>query len=377
MSAGELVLERPASAEEVAAALSQGRTIQPVGGRTKIAWGAIGPEPEVELSTERLDALVEHNEGDLTAVLQAGMRLGDAQDSFARAGQRLSIDPPDQDARATIGGVVATADSGPLRHRYGGIRDLILGVQVALPDGTVARAGSRVIKNVAGYDLAKLMCGAFGTLGVVCEVIVRLHPQPTEPVTIVGLGAGAGPLARAARAISRLPVELEALDVRWDGESGAILAQAAGRAAGATAEAVTDVLRAEWLDVELVEDDEQLWALQRARQRADDREEAAVVRVSFPPAELERVLMAAPRAVARAGAGLAWVATSPDADALVALRAAVAPCSCVLLDAPDELRRAVDVWGLGEGPELVLMERVKARFDPDGVCNRGRFVGGL
>lgn len=376
MAAGALVLERPASAEEVAAVLSQGRTIQPVGGRTKIAWGAIGADPDVELSTERLDALVEHNEGDLTAILQAGVRIADAQESFVNAGQRLALDPPDPDGRATIGGVVATADSGPLRHRYGGIRDLILGVQVALPDGTVARAGSRVIKNVAGYDLSKLMCGAFGTLGVVCEVIVRLHPEATQPVTVVGLAEAAGPLARAARAASSLPVELEALDVRWDGQAGALLAQAAGRAAGSSAEAVTGVLRAEGLDVELVEDDGQLWASQRARQRASDREEA-VVRVSFPPAELERLLMSAPRAVGRAGAGLAWVAIEPDVQALAALRAGVAPCACVLLDAPDPLRGAVDVWGIGEGPDLALMERVKARFDPDGVCNRGRFVGGL
>ncbi len=376
MATGELVLERPASADEAAAVLAQNRAVRPVGGRTKLAWGTIGAVPEVELSTERLDELVEHNEGDLTAILQAGMRLGAAQKSFAEAGQRLSLDPPDPDGHATIGGVVATADSGPLRHRYGGVRDLILGVQVALPDGTVARAGSRVIKNVAGYDLAKLMCGAFGTLGVVCEVIVRLHPTPPRTVTIAGRGEGAGRLARAARALSHLPVELEALDVSWEGIRGAILAQAAGRAADATAEVVTDVLRAEGLDTELVEADEQLWATQRARQRASDGA-GAVVRVSFPPAELKRILEAAPGAVGRAGAGLAWVTIEPDPEALDALRAALAPCPCVLLDAPESLRGAVDVWGIGESPGLALMERVKARFDPDGICNRGRFVGGL
>lgn len=376
MAAGELVLERPASAEEVAAVLARGRIIRPFGGGTKIAWGAVGAAPEVELSTERLDALVEHNEGDLTAVMQAGVRLREAQESFAGAGQRLALDPPDLDGRATIGGVVAAADSGPLRHRYGGARDLILGVQVALADGTVARAGSRVIKNVAGYDLAKLMCGALGTLGVVCEVIMRLHPQPTQTITIAGRGGKAGALARAVKALNRLPLELEALDINWDGESGAVLAQAAGRASHATAELVTDVLSAEGLETELVEADDELWASQRARQRAgEDRE--VTVRVSFPPAELERVLKTAPGAVGRAGVGLAWVSIEPHAEALAELRAALAPCPCVLLDAPESLRSAVDVWGIREGPELALMERVKARFDPDGICNRGMFVGGL
>ncbi len=375
MATTHSVLERPVDAAEVAALLAHGRITRPVGGRTKIGWGAVGAPPEVELSTERMDALIEHNEGDFTAVMQAGLRLRDAQKAFARAGQRLALDPPDGEGRATVAGVIATADSGPLRHRYGGARDLILGVQVALPDGTVARAGSRVIKNVAGYDLAKLMCGAFGTLGVICEVIMRLHPEPAGTVTVVGRGDDAAALARAASAVRKRPFELEALDAAWESSGGAILAQAAGRACDATAESVAHVVRAEGLEVELIEDDAPLWASQRARQRAGKG--GAVAKVSFPPAEFERVLNAAPRAVARAGAGVAWVELAPDPDALSTLRTALAPCPCVLLDAPDSLRSAVDVWGVGDGPELALMERVKARFDPDGVCNRGRFVGGL
>jgi glycolate oxidase FAD binding subunit len=376
MATSSLAVERPASAAEVASILMQGRPVRPVGGRTKLDWGAPGEPADVELSTERLDALLEHNEGDLTAVLQGGVRLCDAQQTFARAGQRLVLDPPDPDGRATLGGVVATADSGPLRHRYGGIRDLILGIQVALPDGTTARAGSRVIKNVAGYDLAKLMCGALGTLGVVCEVIVRLHPQVAGTVTVLGAGEEARTLATAARELARRPLELEALDVRWDGEHGAVLAQAGGQATAAAAAAIAGVLSAAGLEVDLREDDAELWAQQRARQRAAGAQRA-VVRVSFPPAELQRVLEAAPTAVARAGAGIAWIVIESDPDALRALRAKLAPCPCVLLDAPAALRSAVDPWGIDDGAELALMGRVKARFDPDRVCNPGRFVGGL
>ena len=146
----------------VAAALREAaRACACVGGGTKLGWGR--PIEAPELSLAELDAIVEHNVGDLTAILQAGCPLATAREAFAADGQMLALDPPDDGA--TIGGVVATGDSGPLRHRYGGPRDLVLGVQVALPDGSLARAGSKVIKNVAGYDLAKLMTGAYGTLG--------------------------------------------------------------------------------------------------------------------------------------------------------------------------------------------------------------------
>jgi len=376
MAATHVVLERPGTADEVAAVLAQGRVTRPVGGRTKLDWGAVGAPAEVELSTERLDALVEHNEGDLTAVLQAGVKLRHAQEAFAHVGQRLALDPPDPGDRTTIGGLIASGDSGPLRHRYGAIRDLILGVRVALPDGTVARAGSRVIKNVAGYDLAKLMCGALGTLGVICEAIVRLHPKPSQTITVVGYRGDASALTRAARLLAGRPLELEALDVRWEGEDGAVLAQAGGHAAPATAQTVLGLLSAEGLETELHEDDQAVWASQRMRQRCPEGGRA-VVRVSFPPAELERVLNVAPSAVARAGAGLAWLTIAPEPEALQSLRVSLAGCACVLLDAPMSLRREVDPWGVQAGPELELMARVKARFDPGCVCNRGRFVGGL
>ncbi|MDQ3858871.1 MAG: FAD-binding oxidoreductase, partial [Actinomycetota bacterium] len=224
------VTHHPSSARETAALLAEagrdGLTVRPRGGGTKLAWGAPAPEPDVELTTARLDRIVEHNAGDLTAVLQAGVRMADAQAAFAEVGQMLALDPPldasnslllGSERSATVGGVVATADAGPLRHRYGAPRDLLLGVTVALSDGTVARAGGKVIKNVAGYDLAKLFAGSFGTLGVVVEVVVRLHPRPRATATAVGAGDDPGALARAAGRLGGLPLELEALDVTWRG----------------------------------------------------------------------------------------------------------------------------------------------------------------
>jgi glycolate oxidase FAD binding subunit len=367
--------ERPSSAEAVAALLAQGRRVRPVGGATKLQWGAPGLEPELEISTAGLDRLIEHNVSDLGA----GLAFGRVQAAFASRGQRLSLDPPDGAGRSTIGGIVATGDSGPMRHRYGGVRDLILGVRVALPDGTVSRSGSKVIKNVAGYDLAKLMCGALGTLGIVCEVTVRLHPLPAGSVTALGRAMDPGRLADAATAVGRLPLELESLDLRWDGPAagGALLARAAGMTAAATADAARAAMVQAGLEVESVTDDEALWSEQRERQRSPDGDDCAIVRVSTVPRELGRVLAAAPSAIARAGLGLAWVRVDARPEALAELRRALAPAPCVLLDAPAAMRAAVDPWGVGEGPELALARRVKQRFDPTSVCNAGRFVGGL
>jgi glycolate oxidase FAD binding subunit len=376
MSAAPTV-ERPASAERVAELLVSASSVRPVGGATKLAWGAAAAPPELEISTRSLDAPIEHNVGDMTAVLGAGATLARVQEVFAGAGQRLSLDPPDGGGAATIGGIVATGDSGPLRHRYGAVRDLILGVRVALPDGTVARAGSNVIKNVAGYDLAKLMCGALGTLGVVCEVTMRLHPLPEQTVTAIGRGTEAATLARAAAAVARRPLELDCLDVRWSGPAagGALLARAAGHAAPDAAASAAALMDEAGLETETTADDEAVWADQREGQRVGA--EAAVVRVSALPHRLGDVLGACSSAIARVALGLAWVQIEPRPQELARLRERLAPAACVLLDGPEALRAAVDPWGVGDGGELSLARRVKLRFDPRGVCNPGRYIGGL
>ena len=129
------------------------------------------------------------------------MLLADAQATFAKAGQMLALDPPD--GGATVGGVVATADTGPLRARYGGPRDLVVGMRVALSDGTLAKSGGKVIKNVAGYDVAKLFTGSFGTLGAIVEVSVRLHPLPPETATATGASSDPDQLASGAAALAQ------------------------------------------------------------------------------------------------------------------------------------------------------------------------------
>jgi glycolate oxidase FAD binding subunit len=375
----------PESFEQVAAALAQaaaaGRSVHPGGGGTKDDWGAAAPAPDLVLRTAGLNRVLEHNVGDLTAVLEAGVRLEEAQDQFARAGQMLALDPPlgrDRPGDATIGGVLATGDSGPLRHRYGAPRDLVVGITVALTDGTIARAGGKVIKNVAGYDLAKLFTGSFGTLGVILSASVRLHPRPDAAATAVGTTTRSETLARAAIGLASAPLELDCLDVAWSEGRGSLLARSSGAEPAERSKRAAALMRAAGLHpVEVVAEDRELWGRQRAGQRSAD---AAVVRVATRPSELTQVIAAceasAGRLVGRAALGSSYVELDPGA--LARLRSELpASAVAVVLDAPGAVRAKLDPWGSGAGTALELMRRVKLRFDPAGACNPGVFVGGI
>jgi glycolate oxidase FAD binding subunit len=355
----------PSASETVAERLRDGGPVLITGAGTK-AWGR--PVDGLEaLDVRTLDAIVSHDPGDFTAVLEAGVPLAEAQARFAEHDQQLALDPPD--GGATIGGVVASADSGPLRHRYGAPRDLVIGVTLALPDGSVARSGGRVIKNVAGYDLPKLAAGSFGTLGVITEVCVRLHPRPVGTASAVLRHDDPEALQRTALDLAARPLEAEALDIRWNDGDGAILV----RFGGATA-----AERAGRLGGETVTDDDALWEAQRAGQRGP-----VVLRVAGLPADLARVLRIArvhgATAVGRAGVGTTWLALPEDtsSETIRAIRDALRPHPVVLTDAPAALRAAVDPWDVPEGPELELMRRVKERFDPERRCNPGLFAGGI
>jgi glycolate oxidase FAD binding subunit len=361
--------------EDAAAAIREhaaaGRTIRPRGGGTKLGWGG-RDDAATEFDTRGLSRILEHNEGDFTAVLEAGVPLAEAQATFARAGQMLALDPPlgESDA-ATIGGVIAANDSGPLRHRYGGVRDLVVGITVVLSDGTIAKSGGKVIKNVAGYDLAKLFAGSFGTLGLIARVAVRLHPAPPATATVVGTSEDPDRVAAAANALARLPIEADCLDVAWADGSGRLLVRFGGATAEQRARAVAE--RVEGLrGVDVVADDDELWASQRAAQRG-----AVVVKVSARPTDLPAVLRAAEAAggtvAARAALGLAWIALPESAD-VAALRQALSPRSCTLLDGGD---RVDDAWPAVDPGRLAVMERIKSRFDPARAFRPGAFVGGL
>jgi glycolate oxidase FAD binding subunit len=370
----------PKSYEDAAAALREaagdGRQVRVRGSGTRLGWGTPVAEPGLEISTAKLDAIVEHNAGDLTAVVQAGVPLGRLRKKLAKAGQMLALDPPGE---GTVGGLFATADSGPLRHRHGAPRDLVLGMTVALSDGTIARSGGKVIKNVAGYDLAKLFTGSYGTLGAILEVAVRLHPVPPATATTIGTSADPRAVGRAASDLAHAQLEAQCLDVSWAEGAGRVLIRFAGGEAAAEAEKAAAWLEAAGLAADVPGDDEPLWEKQRARQRSPD---GIVARVSGAQTQIAEQLRAASDLDAtlagRAAHGLSWIALPGDRpEAVETLRRALAPSPCSVLDAPADVRPRLDVWGVADSPALDLMRRVKRRFDPAGACSPGAFVGGI
>jgi glycolate oxidase FAD binding subunit len=236
-----------------------------------------------------------------------------------------------------------------------------------------------VIKNVAGYDLGKLFCGSFGTLGAVLSVSVRLHPLPARTATALGVSEDPAALAAAAVSLARAPLELEALDVAWHSGRGGILARSGGVQARARAERVASLMREARLgELDVVEDDAELWARQRVGQRSAER---ALIRVAARPSALSAVLRAAEAAAAtlvgRVTLGHSFIELDPDA--VVSLQGQLPEGAVsVLLDAPASVGESVDPWGRPPPEaELALMRRVKARFDPACICSPGVFVGGI
>ncbi|GIF71999.1 FAD-binding oxidoreductase [Asanoa siamensis] len=361
---------RPASIEEAAAAIADLAVVRPAGAGSRAEWGGSDPAGAVTVHTGGLDRIVAHNPGDFTAIVQAGVPLADLQRHLAREGQWLALDPPDRGG--TVGGLVATADSGPARHRYGGVRDLVIGITAVLGDGAVARSGGTVIKNVAGYDLGKLFAGSYGTLGLVAQVAVRLHPLPAGTATVVATTDDPAALTAAVLAMSRHPLEALSLDVLWRAGEGRLLVRFGGVTAAARAEAATRLLTG--VDVTVVRDDESIWAAQRAAQRG-----AAVVKVSALPTDLPAVLAAAGPAtvVSRAALGVSWL-SFPAGDDLAtrvaAARTALAPRPTVVLDGA---RLVEQPWPAPDPGMLALMRRVKERFDPTATFRPGAYVGGI
>jgi glycolate oxidase FAD binding subunit len=240
-----------------------------------------------DLSTEGLDRVLEHEAGDLTCTVEAGIRLSVLQAALARAGQRLSLDPPGD---PTVGACLAARLSGPLSHRFGTPRDLVLGVTLVLGDGTVASSGGKVVKNVAGYDLGKLVCGSEGQLALIARVSLRLHPLPNAAATLV---VDTDDPAGVVRALRRSQLQPSALDVLHPGRV-AVLFEGRERAVAAQLDAARALVGGARADASV-------W------QEARERQGRALGRVAFGPADLGNVLSTLSEAVVRPAAGIAYV----------------------------------------------------------------------
>jgi glycolate oxidase FAD binding subunit len=323
------------------------------GAGTAAGWAGAPLPGATEIETTGLDRLLTYNPDDMTVAVEAGMPLARLQAELASHGQRIALDAARVPAGATVGGLVATADSGPLRHSHGGPRDLVIGVTVVLADGTVARSGGHVIKNVAGYDLGKLFCGSFGTLGVIAEVVLRVHPLPPATRT-VALPCDA---AEALDAVGRLlAARLEPVALEWC--DGTLLARFEGgpssveRRAAATPGAVLDGA-----------EEAEAW-----RRVSEVSDQETVVRCGTRPDQFPYVAKHAARVASSVAVGVHTMAVDGAAE-VERLRAEFEHVT--LCRRPPG--SGLPAWGRPHAA-VPLMRAVKQRFDPAGRLGAGRFA---
>ena len=382
----------PASGGALAATLawasSERLSVRVSGGGTKQDWGAPGGTVDLLLSTAALSGVVEHRHGDLTATVEAGTTLAAVNATLAARGQRLPWDPP-WPRQATIGGIVATNDSGPRRHGHGAPRDSIIGVTLARVDGRVAKAGGIVVKNVAGYDLSRLLTGSFGCLGVVLTATFKLAPAPPASRTVavaVDTLEDAAPIAADLAGSTLTPTAVEVswaparLLVRFESVEASVAQQAEEARALVGARGAAVVLGGE--------DERAAWN----RHAAHWSQGGTLVKLSALPAELFPTLAwLRDRAAAdgielaaagRAGLGVVDVRLDGPLDRQARLvgdlreRLPVGRGSAVIRRGDPALRRRVDPWGpIGDG--MRVMTAIKRQFDPEGLLNAGRGPGGL
>lgn len=399
------------------AAASHDLAVVPRGSGSRIGWGAAVTRCDLVVDMLRMDAVAEHAAGDLVARVQAGARMNHVLGVLAAAGQEIALDVP---GAATVGGVVASGLCGPRRLRYGSPRDLLIGITVVRADGTVAKSGGKVVKNVAGYDLGKLFAGSAGTLGLITEATFRLHPLPASrafvSVTFPG-GTSSAPVASAVALAANSPLVASAVELHRPVPGGpvsvGVLVEGSVDGVAARASRMRDLLGAgrgpgpgSWL-AEVSGEAPAWWPW------AIEADGGTLIRMSFWVSALASVLDAVEAAALEAGASpvvrgsagagvlyLALPAQAGAAEFVSSLRAALAGVrgNVAVLAAPRAVRtalangRGAGVAGVagvagaggdgGDGmagavPSLSLMRAVKDQFDPRHRMAPGRFPEGI
>jgi len=361
-------------------------SVIPRGGGTKLDWGNPPKSAEVILSTARLNRIVEHAWADLTVTVEAGCTLQSLQQTLAQYGQRLAFDGlwPE---RATVGGVLSTNDSGALRLRFGALRDLIIGVTLGLPDGTLASSGGKVVKNVAGYDLPKLATGAFGTLGVITRAVFRLHPLPRFAKTISFSAENFATMQDYSLAIQDSKLAHTALQLccsRGTVPRADILFEATEAGINEQELHLRKILGCAWF----AQATENVW---NARQDLwNSTGNRVISKISVLPAELAKTTETLAEIASVHSLGWQMVAQGTGiavlrfdgqpallSAAVKQLRASLEAggSSLVVLLGPGEPEQ-LESWGR-PGDAWPLMRAVKHQLDPKGILNPGRFVGGI
>ena len=394
----------PNTQEELAAVIAWARNnrwgVLPTGSGSKLDWGGLvkldpanppGARGFAAVSTAPLNRLVEHAVGDLTVTAEAGMKFADLQLLLAAAGQFLPIDPayPQQ---ATLGGIVATADAGSLRHRYRGVRDLLLGMNFVRSDGKIAVAGGRVVKNVAGYDLMKLFTGAYGTLGVISQVTFRVYPLPESSGTVVLTGE-VNALSQTAQILLSSALTPSAIDLL----SPQLVAKLGlGKGTGLIVRFQSIAPSVKQQSARLLEvgekfglqgtscsenEDRQLWQRLPETMWDSGTQSAIICKIGIRPSEAVTAINELPvqDALIHAGSGLGVLRfETATADTLLQVRRGCEAKGGFLtvLAAPADIKQQLDVWGYN-GSAIDLMRRIKQQFDPENVLSPHRFISGI
>ena len=391
------VVHEPSTVEEAVEAVREsagsGKTLAFVGGGTDLELGAPPVKLDAVVRTGRLAGIVEHAPSDQIVVVEAGMTLARLQETLASHRQRLALDPPLPE-RKTVGGIVGANAFGPRRARFGSVRDLIIGVSFVRADGALARGGGKVVKNVAGFDLPKLMVGSLGTLGLITTATFRLHPLPEEEAMLLLPARTAGGVRALVAAMREGQLEPASVVAESRGGLLDVAVSFEGFRAG-VAEQRDRLTRLVGADVGSGCEVLDTGAARSWRARHDALRTAAPLRAKLAalPTHIEPIAadVLPPLLDALGNPGFVWYATlglgflsgtpADPASAAAALRAArdkVAALggSLALEAAPAAIRERVDVWG-PPPPSLPLMRSVKDRLDPDRRLAPGRFVGGI
>ena len=369
-------------AEALRAANEQGRSVRIRGAGTKDYVGDLAPT-DLVVETTSLRGVVAHVPADLTITVAAGTPFKEVREALAHESQFLPLDPPHAEA-ATIGGIVAANSTGFWRARYGGVRDVLIGTTTALADGTLAHAGGRVVKNVAGYDLNKLLIGSLGTLGVITECTFKVLPLPAASSAIAVSFRGAAEAFAAADAVAKTSARPAALVVERTGRDPLrllVIARGDAAAVQRTLAIARDAAHANGAGTTIgLDPDKALEGLRELPAAA----RGLLVRASLPVAaqtafaDIAMRLDGFAQIVADAASGIVRVHVDADDDDELAaadeLLAGARVCggTARVERRPESLRERVAAWGDGDAPGLFLMRRIKSEFDPNGILEPGR-----
>ncbi|NDJ19668.1 FAD-binding oxidoreductase [Myxacorys almedinensis] len=372
--------------------------VLPCGRGSKLHWGGLVAGATLVISTERLNRLIDHAIGDLTVTAEAGLSFAEVQQHVGKAGQFLAIDPTvgSSATGATLGGIVATGDTGSWRHRYHSVRDMLLGITFVRSDGQLVKAGGRVVKNVAGYDLMKVLTGSYGTLGIITQVTFRVFPLPSASRTVVLTGQADAPgtkrtfdqIAKALQALLSSALTPTAVDLQLEqGLRLVVRFQSLSESVELQATRLNEIASALGLSTSSCANhvEQALWQTSKDLMDKASQEHVVLCKIGVKPSnavealfQMER-LMPNATAVIHGGSGLGQMAIEGVRSTQIQeMRSRLQSLGGYLsiLQAPPDLKQRIDVWGYS-GNALPLMKQLKQHFDPDQRLSPQRFVSGI